>query len=35
MHSLRRHSEGYPHQLILQILQSSNRLMTMTGMLAR
>ena len=34
IHPLRRHREGYPHQLILRILQNSNGLMTMTGMLA-
>ncbi|AZD61040.1 hypothetical protein C4K18_3067 [Pseudomonas chlororaphis subsp. aurantiaca] len=34
IHPLRRHLEGYPVQLVLQVLQSSNGLMTMTGMLA-
>lgn len=34
IHPLRRHVEGYPLQMILQILQNSNGLNTMTGMLA-
>lgn len=34
IHPLRRHREGYPLQLILQIMQNSNGLITMTGMLA-
>ncbi|MEW5511980.1 hypothetical protein ABGT16_05105 [Pseudomonas asiatica] len=34
IHPLRRHLEGYPAQLLLQVLQNSNGLMTMTGMLA-
>lgn len=34
IHPLRRHLEGYPTQLVLQVLRNSNGLMTMTGMLA-
>lgn len=34
IHPLRRHAEGYPLPLVLQILQSSNGLLTMTGMVA-
>ena len=34
IHPLRRHLEGYPAQLVLQVLRNSNGLMTMTGMLA-
>lgn len=34
IHPLRRHREGYPLQLILQIMQNSNGLITMTGMVA-
>ena len=34
IHPLRRHTEGYPLHLILQILRNSNGLNTMTGMLA-
>jgi hypothetical protein len=34
IHPLRRHAEGYPPYLILQILRNSNGLNTMTGMLA-
>lgn len=34
IHPLRRHAEGYPMPLVLQILQSSNGLLTMTGMVA-
>ncbi|HFK2002970.1 TPA: hypothetical protein ACGW3W_002265 [Pseudomonas aeruginosa] len=34
IHPLRRHAEGYPLPLVLQILQNSNGLLTMTGMVA-
>lgn len=34
IHPLLRHREGYPLPLILQIMQNSNGLLTMTGMLA-
>jgi len=32
IHPLRRHAEGYPMQLILQVLEGSNALTTMAGM---
>jgi hypothetical protein len=32
IHPLRRYAEGYPMQLILQVLESSNALTTMAGM---
>ncbi|HHH9441340.1 TPA: hypothetical protein ACP32N_003279 [Pseudomonas aeruginosa] len=34
IHPLRRHVEGHPIDLVLQIIQMSNGLLTMTGMLA-
>lgn len=34
IHPLQRHAEGHPLPLVLQIIQSSNGLLTMTGMLA-
>lgn len=34
IHALRRHGSGYPEHLIIQIIKSSNGLLTMTAMMA-
>lgn len=34
IHALQRHSAGYPEQLIIEIVKSSNGLLSMTAMMA-